>query len=292
MPHISHPFRVLAIDDIEHKRFDAAGERILQVRRSTDTKQLPVEVNAIGRWVLSKEYSAMTPEEEASRYAKVKDFIPLALDTRTNVYDVSVLVQPFSRLDVEETELTGLELPKEAVFIEFGVDAHLHLENVPGTYIEGAYVIQHRDQDYSGFYVYLTCSDPAFFKAASVPFGETLKKVTRYAEVNLPDGYSIEESLKPEFVRGDPEVLSNMRHVLAAFSLVAKSMIYLGGIRPDIEMDYQITSSRKLVALAKEGDVIAHLDLFHKGFPPVHFCGRNTSIIHCLENPALCGMEI
>ncbi len=250
------------------------------------------EQAAIQKWIKSTERGGRSRQEFDELCAKAGLTAELGKSVLTSddcaIFDVSCLLPRIADDDISSFCLDGLVLPGNSViFLHFGRQDDLLLDDSGLSYLEGAYVMQvsrEMDDDAAqAVRVLLVKSDPDFDdRMATRATAETLRRNTEFVTLQIEHGQLIrdaDDACWDVFSEENGAVFSK------AFHHAVRAAIYVSQPGADLQYGYQKDAPIGAVGQAMNGVAMARTYLADEGFPEMLFAGRSPLPIARLEEP-------
>jgi hypothetical protein len=276
-----HPIRLELVERLQQKRQDANAaqlqKRLLHMMTAGETDSL----------MLVEDDTFLKEQRRAERFDEGPDVEwknQVILDigqSRTwfnergrNIFDMALVSEMLSHVDVDDLVLIDTPLPYPAIYMHFGQEAGLAVEDE--RWIEGAYVRNTMD-DEGPIALTFVCNHRNWRNAENVPLGETFDEVASAVSIVIGRGTTVKASIAARKPSGYPALLASPA-LSSAIRMAANGLLYINLPRPDIEFDYSADAPRALIAQAlgakgsKAAEARKRLDT--QGYVRVNFCGR------------------
>jgi hypothetical protein len=298
MEYLPHPARTIFFAAAEHERAQQSASEVEKASNISCARSR-IHQKAVSHWVNSLELSGFSDDQirDMNARAKVLKMIaePVLNNEECSIFDVSALIPSLPENDISTFSLRNLVLPgDETIYVHFGRQNALLVDETQDLYFEGAYVkqVDHEtgDEEVSSFQIALVFSDPEFGTLAfDRSIGQTLKRNTDFVRFEIKHTNSVQQgfsSIAQNGLMEESQILTAPLNVYrAAYDLLVRSIIYLGLEGRDLEMGFFEAAPDKQLGKALDGDENAEQYLLENGFPVVQFVGRNTGPVPDLLEP-------
>jgi len=282
-----HPIRIETVERLQKAREDAnAGNLQRNILKLMATRSAGIQDIASDRDILARHRSeeGFDADANASWRTEIMQEIRSARgsfrERGRNIFDMTLVAGMFRRVDVDDLEITDTPLPFPAVFMHFGVDAGLRLDEE--LWIDGAYLREMDTDGVPSIALTFVCNHPDHDRADQVPLGTTYKILTAAATTEIIRDLSVGYSIRTVGFKGDPRLLGAKEVMKQALRMAVNGLLYLNIPKGDVEYAYGAEAPRKLVATATAGQgqrsTRAREELEQLGYIRVNFAGRRTML--------------
>jgi hypothetical protein len=276
-----HPIRLELVERLQQKRQDANAA---QLQRRLLHMMTSGEANSI---LLAEDDTFLKEQRKTERFDDGPDVEwknqviqdighsrTLFVERGRNIFDMALVSEMLSHVDVDDLVLIDAPLPYPAIYMHFGREAGLKVED--DRWIEGAY-LRNTLNDEGPLALTFVCNHRNWRNAENVPLGETFDEVASAVSIVIGRGTTVSASIAERRPSGFQDLLASPA-LSSAIRMAVNGLLYINLPRPDIEFDYSSDAPRALIAQAlgargsKAADARKRLETH--GYVRVNFCGR------------------